>query len=57
MAIPPKDLHFSMPNLRYVLGSDGVAISGQDNVDELLRTMAGFSRRSEKDWQTVAREL
>lgn len=46
--IPLRSILSSMPTLRYVLGSLGVATRGQTNVEEGLRTIAGFGRRIRK---------
>lgn len=45
--IPLRDLLTAMPNLRYVLRGLGAAISGQTNVDELLRKIVGFGCRTQ----------
>lgn len=45
MCIPLCNLLSFITNLRHVLGCVETASRGQTNVDELLRTIASFSRR------------
>lgn len=48
MRILHSNLHFTMPNLRYVLGDLGTANPIQIIFDELLRTIVGFGRRMQE---------